>query len=183
MGSDRRPPRSSGGGSTSSWALGMGVASIVALAVGFVVIGPAMSVTSSGGPSGTGQLAAISNRFRSGPRVDSPGGAGTANSQTSSAGAPAKDPATLSAPSCPPVPDALVESVKSMGATVDDGAPRLWAEGMPDVVDELPPLIKPSLFARVYGKEPYQLESTNAWELHTIPTNEWVDRAAEKIER
>lgn len=81
------------------------------------------------------------------------------------------------------MPAALVESVKSSGAAIDEDRPRLWAEGMPDVVDELPPLIKPSLFARVYGKEPYQLESTNAWELHTIPTNEWVDRASEKIEK
>ncbi|KAA0163258.1 hypothetical protein FNF27_07963 [Cafeteria roenbergensis] len=184
MGSDRRSPRPSAGGSASSWALGIGVGSIVALAVGFLVIGPALSVSSSGGPSSAGQLASLANRFRSGGRASlSTGGSGAAKPQAGPSVPLTEDDAVPSAPSCPPVPEALVESVMSTGSAVDEGGPKLWAEGMPDVVDELPPLIKPSLFARVYGKEPYQLESTNAWELHTIPTNEWVDRAAEKIER
>ena len=184
MGSDRRSPRPSAGGSASSWALGIGVGSIVALAVGFLVIGPALSVSSSGGPSSAGQLASLANRFRSGGRASlSTGGSGAAKPKAGPSVPLTEDDAVPSAPSCPPVPEALVESVMSTGSAVDEGGPKLWAEGMPDVVDELPPLIKPSLFARVYGKEPYQLESTNAWELHTIPTNEWVDRAAEKIER
>lgn len=54
---------------------------------------------------------------------------------------------------------------------------------LPPVQDEIPARIVPSLYARVHGEEPFDRKSNQEWELHTIPTNEWVDKAKDKISR
>jgi len=84
------------------------------------------------------------------------------------------------------VPAHIAESLMSGGEMcVEDeaDAKRLAVAGLPPVSDELPPKIKPSLYGRVHGKEPFERASNAEWELHTIPTTQWVDSAKAKIDR
>jgi hypothetical protein len=65
----------------------------------------------------------------------------------------------------------------------DEDGQSLVPAGMPSVVDELPPRIAPSLYGRVHQEEPYERATNREWELHTIPSNRWVDRVKDKIGR
>lgn len=52
-----------------------------------------------------------------------------------------------------------------------------------DDVSDNPPPIEPSLFASVYGLEPFQQPGLKSWSLHTIPTDDWYDRAKVATDR
>jgi hypothetical protein len=80
-------------------------------------------------------------------------------------------------PSCPPVPPGTFHPP----STESQDPPPKPHEALPDVASELPPTIRPSLFARVYGKEPFELTTNKEWELHAIPSNEWADKAERVI--
>jgi hypothetical protein len=52
-----------------------------------------------------------------------------------------------------------------------------------DDVGSNPPPIEPSLFARVYGYEPYERPDNKVWELHAIPTGAWYSTARRAVDR
>ena len=46
-----------------------------------------------------------------------------------------------------------------------------------EIVGDIPPPILPSHHAQVFGFEPFERGSNRPWDLHTIPTDIWYDRA------
>ena len=46
-----------------------------------------------------------------------------------------------------------------------------------NIVGDNPPPIIPSLHAKILGVEPFERAGNRPWELHTIPTDTWYDRA------
>lgn len=61
----------------------------------------------------------------------------------------------------------------------EEGDPDAWL----DSVADHPPPIVPSHFGMVNGMEPFERPNLKAWDLHTIPTDEWYDRGKRATDR
>ena len=76
----------------------------------------------------------------------------------------------LGRPVAPPTPIATAHDCDLDHYNLDDPACL-------NIVGEHPPPIVPSHFAAVHGIEPFERANMKPWDLHTIPTDEWYDRA------
>lgn len=59
------------------------------------------------------------------------------------------------------------------------GDPDAWL----DTVGDQPPPMLPSHYAMVHGMEPWERPGNKVWELHTIPTDDWYERAKKATDR
>ena len=52
-----------------------------------------------------------------------------------------------------------------------------------DTIHENPPPIVPSHYAAVHGVEPFERGNMKPWELHTIPSDDWYEKAKKATDR
>jgi hypothetical protein len=63
------------------------------------------------------------------------------------------------------------------GGEADDSPSAL------DAVNDHPPPMLPSHYGMVHGMEPWERPNLKVWDLHTIPTDEWYERAKKATDR